>query len=205
VAVDGQRFSGLEGIERRFDFITVARLAPIKRLHLLIEAIALVARQRPVTLAIVGDGPELPALQALAQRLGVARHVTFCGWQENVEAWVASAGFFVLTSRSEGLPISLLEAMSAGVPGIVPRVGDVPDVVDSGRNGFSVEGQAAQDYAAVLTAALTLAPADRQRMADAARAAAVSYHVPARAAAWRPLLQRWSAAASHAFAQGSGT
>lgn len=106
----------------------VARLAPPKRADLLLDALHLVAGPPPVE--IVGDGPLRPALQAQAGRLGLTR-VTFAGNVGDVPQRLAGHSIFVLLSDHEGLPISVLEAMRAGMaivatrlPGTLELVGD---------------------------------------------------------------------------------
>jgi glycosyltransferase involved in cell wall biosynthesis len=82
-------------------------------------------------LSIVGDGPERDRLQLLARDLGVESRVTWHGLVPNAGRLFAAFDAFVLSSRTEGTPISLLEAMHAEVPIVATRVGGVPDVVAS--------------------------------------------------------------------------
>lgn len=122
-----------------FDLILVGRLAEIKRIDVFLQAIALVSRSYPqVTAAIIGDGPQLEPLKRLATELGIAGNVRFEGHQSNVADWLRKARLFVLTSDTEGLALSLMEAMSCGLPAVVSNVGDLADLVEEGVNGHLV-------------------------------------------------------------------
>jgi glycosyltransferase involved in cell wall biosynthesis len=103
------------------------RLAPQKGFDLLIEAHAQVVgagvRHR---LLITGDGPDRAALEALVRRLGVESSVELPGFSANPYPAMAAADVFVLSSRSEGLPLTLLEAMAVGAPIIATECGGGP-------------------------------------------------------------------------------
>lgn len=94
--------------------LSLARMMPQKRLDRLLQAFALVRGAR--RLVIVGDGPERPALEALARELGVADRVAMPGFVEDVVPWLRRAALFVLSSDYEGLPAVVLEALAANVP-----------------------------------------------------------------------------------------
>lgn len=108
---------------------TVAGLRPEKNVARLIRAFAAVRARQPARLVIVGDGPERGALEALAGELGVAADVEFTGYLTEPLARLATFDLFALSSNTEQLPISMLEAMACGVPVVATRVGDVPDVL----------------------------------------------------------------------------
>ena len=101
-------------------FITVTRLVEQKGLDVLLKAAALAFAKLPKwRLAILGDGPLREELQALARELGIASRVDWLGYVDNPIAYVKAAKFFVLTSRFEGSPNALLEAMACGLPSVV--------------------------------------------------------------------------------------
>lgn len=106
---------------------TVGRLEPVKGHDVLIEAFArLVADGMfapPPSLVICGDGSWRPALMELARARGVAHLVRFAGWTTDPRTYYREFDVFVLPSRSEGTSVSLLEAMSCGVPPVVTSVG----------------------------------------------------------------------------------
>src|SRR5712664_1723052 len=123
----------------------VGRLVERKGVAHLIEAIARLGPTGP-PLEIVGEGPERPALEALAHRLGVAQQVMFRGKvaPHELQASYARAAVCVLPSvldargDTEGLGVVLLEAMNHGTPVIASRVGGIPDIVEDGVSGLLV-------------------------------------------------------------------
>ena len=117
---------------------TVARLAPEKGIDRLLQAFSWVRAVTGAALVIVGDGPERPRLEALAAELGLADAVEFAGYTSDVETALARMDVFALASRSEGIPLALLEAMAAGLPVVATRVGGVPEVVADGDTGILV-------------------------------------------------------------------
>lgn len=122
-----------------FVLVTVGRLAPVKNYSALLRAVALARQQVPdLTLRFVGDGPERQALVRLTAELGLERVVEFCGTRSDVGTFLHGSDVFVLSSLSEGLPISILEAMAAGLPAIATEVGGMPEVVGLSKAGKTV-------------------------------------------------------------------
>lgn len=117
--------------------VFVGRLAPVKGLRVLIEALARLDRP-DIRLTIVGDGSERAALEAMAAPLG--GRVRFTGFQsqEEVAQILATADAFTLPSFAEGVPVVLMEAMAAGLPVIATRITGVPELVEDGVSGFLV-------------------------------------------------------------------
>ena len=103
---------------------------PIKRLDLLLEAIA-EARKRDqrIRLLIVGDGEQRPELEALAGRLGIGAAVHFAGYRGELASIWAASDIAVLSSANEGTPVSLIEAAAAGVPAVATDVGGVRETL----------------------------------------------------------------------------
>ena len=121
------------------EVVTVANLRPEKSHETLIAAAAALAPSHPaLRFAVVGDGSRLAELQALARARGVERIVDFLGHREDVPALLAAADLFVLPSRSEAFPNSVIEAMAAGLPVIATGAGGLLDLVDNGRTGILV-------------------------------------------------------------------
>jgi glycosyltransferase involved in cell wall biosynthesis len=114
---------------------TIARLDPVKDLGTLIEAAAALRAEMPIVVAIVGDGPERPSLEAGARRLGVDNQIRFLGHREDARRWLAGCDAYVNCSISEGVSLTILEAMAAALAIVATRVGGTPEVVDaqSGR------------------------------------------------------------------------
>jgi glycosyltransferase involved in cell wall biosynthesis len=99
--------------------VTIGRLVPLKDHVTLILAMSRVVENCQARLFIVGDGPERPRLEALADRLSLRERVIFTGFDMNPWRWLAHADLFVLPSRWEGYPNALLEALTLGVPSVV--------------------------------------------------------------------------------------
>jgi glycosyltransferase involved in cell wall biosynthesis len=120
---------------------TVGRLNEIKRHDLLIRAFARVRRDFPQAhLLLVGDGPLADELRRLAAALGVSEDVHFAGYQPRPEHYLRAMDVFALTSRSEGMPLAVLEAWAAGLPVIATRVGGLPEMTGDGTAALLVPG-----------------------------------------------------------------
>jgi glycosyltransferase involved in cell wall biosynthesis len=120
----------------RVVFGTVGRLVPVKNHRLLIQAFARVLRGTPAELRILGDGPDAGELRGFARESGVGDSVAFLGASEDVPGFLADIDIFVLSSDSEGLPLSLLEAIAAGLPAVATAVGGVPGVMERSAAGW---------------------------------------------------------------------
>jgi glycosyltransferase involved in cell wall biosynthesis len=111
----------------------IGRLSVEKGADVFLDAMARVARrhagQSPLKVIVIGDGPERQALRARAHSLGLTDHLQWLGVVADAGRLAAAFDVFVLSSRSEGTPIVLLEAMAAGTPVVATSVGGVPDVV----------------------------------------------------------------------------
>jgi glycosyltransferase involved in cell wall biosynthesis len=119
--------------------VTVARLSPEKDVANLVRAAAIAARRAPdLKVEVAGGGACREELDRLAAELGVADRVTFLGEVRDVPAVLRRARMFVLPSRSEGIPLTVLEAMARGLPVVATRVGGLPEVVEHGASGLLV-------------------------------------------------------------------
>ena len=112
-----------------FTLLHVGRLAPTKDHATLLRAFALTSTHYPdLQLWMVGDGPLESSLRDLSKELGLTDCVTFFGEQADVSPFLLGADLFVISSITEGLPVSLLEAMSAGLPAVVTDVGGMGEI-----------------------------------------------------------------------------
>lgn len=114
------------------DFVVgyVGRLVPIKDLGTLIESLALMRGARPhVRLVVVGDGEQRKQMERAVRSRNLHDAVRFLGWRDDLAAIYSALDVFVISSLNEGTPVSLIEAMAAGVPVVATAVGGVPDVV----------------------------------------------------------------------------
>ncbi|CAK0774708.1 Glycosyltransferase [Azospirillaceae bacterium] len=121
---------------------TVAALRAEKNLFRLLDAFALVVAHRPARLVIVGDGAERADLVARSTELGVSDRVIFTGACSTPERLLPSFAVFALSSDTEQMPLSVLEAMAAGLPLASTAVGDVPSMAADDNRPFIVEKNA---------------------------------------------------------------
>ena len=144
---------------------TVARLDPVKRLDVLLQALTSLS---DVSAVVVGDGPERVRLGEVSDRLKLTERVFFVGHQEDVWPWLAALDVFVLCSDWEGMSNALLEGMAAGLPVVATAVGGTPDVVVDGVTGLLVPPR---DPPALAEAVVRLLrdPDLRHRMGEAGR------------------------------------
>jgi len=158
------------GLDGRVVGVNVASFFPVKAQDVLVRAAAALKRQgAPVTTLLLGDGAERAHVELLAAELGLdASDVRFLGFRDDVADLLAASDFFVLASRAEGLPISILEAMSHGLPVVCSAVGGNPELVTDTVHGCLVP---VDDPAALARAIAALAgdAALRVRLGDAAR------------------------------------
>ncbi|MBI4635717.1 MAG: glycosyltransferase [Candidatus Rokubacteria bacterium] len=119
--------------------VCVGRLDRYKGQQYLLEAVAILGRERPnIRLALVGDGRFRPRLEAQASALGIGPRVIFSGALADVRRALAAADLFVLPSEEEGMPGAVLEAMAMGLPVVATAVGGVPEIVVDGETGMLV-------------------------------------------------------------------
>ena len=117
----------------------IGRMVPIKRVEILLHAVReLTQAGLPIKLLLVGEGPERPRLQRLAEDLGIAEHCIWAGPIEDMPTLYRAVDAVALPSRNEGTPVVLIEALACGVPVIASAVGGVPDVLERGEWGYLV-------------------------------------------------------------------
>lgn len=157
---------------------TACRFAPQKGLDNLIAALPAIRGRMPGTvLALGGEGPLAGALHAQACDLGVDDAIVWTGVVQDMPEFFAALDAYVLPSRSEGLPLALVEAAVAAVPVVATRAGGTPEIIVDGLTGLLVEPNDRDALAAACVAVLT----DRRRagaLAAAARERAVSEFAP---------------------------
>jgi glycosyltransferase involved in cell wall biosynthesis len=129
---------------------TVGRLDEVKRQDLLIDAFSQLEPGANRYLLLVGDGPERGRLEHRVMDLGLQDRIRFTGFQSQPEAYYRAMDVFVLTSRSEGLPLSLLEAWAAGKPAVCTAVGGIVGVVSDGIDAMLVPSGDAKKVAMAL-------------------------------------------------------
>lgn len=171
------------------DLVLVGRLEEVKRIDLFLRAIAEASREWPsLTATIVGDGTLRKSMERLARDLGIADRVEFAGYQDDIPHFLRRARLFVLTSDTEGLALSLMEAMTCGLPAVVSNVGDLGDLVQHGVNGFLVNERTPEAFATRIVELLS----DSRRLSafsHAARQAAMRHQTPRVIEQWDAILE----------------
>ncbi|MFO1418913.1 MAG: glycosyltransferase [Methylotetracoccus sp.] len=156
------------------------RLGRVKDFPTLLRAFAILRRERPCRLMILGRGRQSAKLRRLAERLGVAADVELTGFVENPYAYLARAAVFVVSSLREGGPNVLIEAMACGTPVVATDCPHGPrEILDGGRHGALVPVGEPEPMARAIAATLT-APADRDQL----KRASAPYTVAASAQAY---------------------
>ena len=156
----------------------VGRMVPIKNHALLVDAFGRLPERiggRRVELLLVGKGDCLPGIEKQIEERGVAARVRFHPWLEDLRWAYGAMDVMALTSRNEGMPIALIEAMAAGVPVVSTAVGGVVDLVKDGETGVLVPGQDPAAFAAALENLLTDSES-RARLAQSARDFVRAHH-----------------------------
>ena len=155
--------------DEAFTVFTVARLDPVKDLLTLLDAFAIVRKQISSSrLVIVGDGPERETLSRRAASPDLSRSVRITGFRSDVRKVLAAADVYVNSSVSEGVSITILEALAARIPVVATAVGGTPEVVSDGSEGMLVPPRAPARMAAAILA-LAHDPQQRRALGAAGR------------------------------------
>lgn len=157
-----------------FHILHIGRFNEQKNHGMLLRVFQKLAVENPnLRLDLIGDGELRQETEALAESLGVKEKVSFLGAQSNVYPYLQNADLFLLPSRYEGMPMTLIEAMGTGLPIVATAVGGVPDMLRNGEDGVTVPCE----EAAVVNAceALIRDEALRENLGRVARKSAVRF------------------------------
>lgn len=136
-SMDRQHFPRPEEMrEEWFNLLIVGRLDSVKGHHVALEALAAEDMPSSIHLHIVGIGPRESELRALSERLRLSDQVHFLGFRRNIYDYIAHCRALLMPSLHEGLPYTLLEAMSLGIPILASRVGGLAEVLEDERTGL---------------------------------------------------------------------
>lgn len=127
---------------------------PLKRATDAVRILSIVNCSRPARLALIGDGPEIPAVLDEARRLGVRDRIQVLGCQVDVQPFLSRGDVFLLPSQEESFGLAALEALACGVPAVVSDIGGLPELIENGKSGYRV---AAGDTHSMASRALELA------------------------------------------------
>ncbi|MEZ5935056.1 MAG: glycosyltransferase family 4 protein [Alphaproteobacteria bacterium] len=150
---DQPKLDGTAPLRRQADEVligTVSALRAEKNVARLLRLFAKLSTAQPLRLVIAGDGPERQALEAEADRLGIAARTSFLGAVAEPERILAQLDLFALTSDTEQMPYCLIEAMAAGLPLVVTDVGDVASMLPTANQPFIAPPEAETLLAAQL-------------------------------------------------------
>lgn len=174
-------FQPADGDSRREEFATdqekilihLSNFRPVKRLPDVIEIFALVRKEIPAKLMMIGDGPDRTTAEWLVRQKGLSRDVIFLGKQNQVQSLLNCADVLLLPSELESFGLAALEGMACGVPAVCSKVGGVPEVITDGVEGFLVTPGDTKMMAARSLEILT-SPERREQMGKAARVRALN-------------------------------
>jgi len=131
-----------------FAIVQVARLNPLKDHQTAIAMMSRLVRQHPdARLLLVGEGEQRQAIETTIRQTQLDQVITLYGNRSDVISFLQAADAFLLTSVSEGIPLTLIEAMAAGVPCVATRVGGIPEVIVDGQSGLLAAAGAADNLA----------------------------------------------------------
>jgi len=163
----------------------VGRLSSEKGPDLFLDTLIPLCQRHPQLDAVMlGDGPQREQLQARIDAAGLNTRIRLPGFQRDMRKWMARLDALVISSRTEGTPMILLEAMQDGVPVVAFGVGGIPDVIEHGRSGLLARPLAVDELAAQLEA-LLLDPAQAAELiAQARHTQRERFHLPTLAQRW---------------------
>ena len=134
--------TSVEGNQTRrdIDVLCVADFSRVKRIDIFIDVVSRLREVFPSIRAVMlGGGGRGPVYRRKIRRLGLESNFKLEGQVEDVGSYMDRSRVFVLTSKAEGLPMSMVEAMSRGIPCVIPDIGDIPDIAVDNENSFVVE------------------------------------------------------------------
>ncbi|MGE7989967.1 glycosyltransferase family 4 protein [Pseudomonas sp. NPDC089554] len=163
----------------------VGRLSSEKGPDLFLDTLIPLCQRHPQVHAVMlGEGPERDNLQARIDAAGLGERITLPGFQRDMHSWMTRLNALVISSRTEGTPMILLEAMQEGVPVAAFGVGGIPDVIEHGRNGLLATPLATAELGEHLQALLQDPQQAAELVARARQTQRERYHLPTLAQHW---------------------
>lgn len=131
--------------KENFKILHIGRFMDVKNHGLILRSFAQFVKQHPdAKLQLLGEGELREEMEQLAKRLQIESSVEFAGLQSNVYPWLHNADVFILPSKFEGMPMTLIEAMGTGLPIIASAVGGVPDMLTDGKNALLIRPESTE-------------------------------------------------------------
>lgn len=123
-----------------FNILHIGRFMDVKNHSLILKSFAMFADKHPdARLQLLGDGELKETMMQLAKELNIVDYVEFAGLQSNVYPWLHNADLFILPSKFEGMPMTLIEAMGTGLPIIASKVGGIPDMLTNNEDALLIK------------------------------------------------------------------
>jgi len=181
---NGIDFKRIEQYERdlsfddKVSFAVLGRMEYVKGYDILLQALGSdKLRNLNWQLKMIGDGSELQKLRTLAGKIDIHEKIVFLGTQKFPFIHLTDVHFLVMPSRREGLPISLLEALSFGIPVIGSKVGVLPDIINNGRNGYIFESENVNMLVDVILKCIKISPQQYYLMETDAKLSIEKYSI----------------------------
>jgi glycosyltransferase involved in cell wall biosynthesis len=130
-----------------FNIGSSGRLFPVKGYLLMVEIAKIVSQYDNFSFVLSGDGPLKEQLDETVRKYKISDIFELSGHVDDMGSFYAGLNVYINTSLHEGIPMTILEAMSYGLPIIAPDVGGIPEIIEHGIDGFLVEGRDPQEYA----------------------------------------------------------
>ena len=148
----------------------LGRLGERKGTYDLLKVIPNVLRKVPDAMFFLGGDGEVEQCRKLAEKTGIAEHVSFLGWVRDAEKekFLKKCSVFILPSYHEGMPMAVLESMAYGLATISTNAGGIPQIIEQGINGYRIEAGDLKEMENVLIRVLTNTE-ERERIGNAAR------------------------------------
>lgn len=141
---------------KNFDIISVTNFSRAKRLDIFLKIVKKIKEDYPeIKTLVIGGGKGKTIFQKYRNKMGLNRNVEFLGYTNHVDAYLMRSKIFILTSEIEGLPMAMLEAMSLGIPCVVPDVGDIKDVAINEHNALVVNPLDVENFVIAVKRLLT--------------------------------------------------
>lgn len=150
-------------------FIAIARIVPVKNLELMITAFKQLEQKQDVVLIIIGHDPSSDQEELIKLKKIASDNIVFLGSRTNATDYLAFADAFCMSSVSEALPLTLLEAISVGIPVLSTNVGGIPEVIVNGFNGFLTKDLSVANCVKLITDFLSLSPGEIENLKQNAR------------------------------------
>lgn len=136
-------------INKEYDIVFTGFLRKLKRIDLLINVVLILKQNgiRSIKCLIVGDGPMKEELLSVVNKLDLNDNIIFQSYIQPIYSVLLKSKIFVMTSESEGLPMSMIEAMACKLPVVISKINDIPDIIESGKTGYLVEKLDVESFA----------------------------------------------------------